>query len=540
MKVGNKLSLGFLVILILMIAMGTMGYVLLKEVNKSTDKVLLLSHKSKATAKVVFGLREVLIINDFITGGNIKMYDYYKPEVVLIEEEIKRLKGLNLTDQENSIVKKIEETFSILNKKTLEIVKLKDPIQDPIAVKLVEEIDKAALILVNNVEGLSDLIEEHMNMAVSYADKAERVGILVIATISIFAVVIGFIIKTILARIITTPIQRLTFVSNIIAEGDLTQRVEEKSHDEIGGLAASFNKMIDRLSRSRKEIQQKNEELTEVNEKLCSHEEELMVRNDELYETMQELQKANKAIQELNVTLEKRVQERTQELVDTNAELTVEKERAEKALQDLKMAQAQLMQSAKMAAVGQLAGGIAHEINNPLGVILGFSQVIMKRIKEDDPLYKPLKSIERESMRCRKLVINLLTFSRTANQERITTNINNMIEEVLEIVGFQTKVKGIEIINNFDQDIPTISADKNQLQQVVMNLCTNAIDSMNNGRPGRLEIRTCKEGEEGYQGVKIEIKDNGSGISEEVKERIFEPFFTTKTNSQKSNLPTKL
>lgn len=599
MKVGTKLFLRFLLVLILIVAMGTMGYVLLKEIRKSTDMILLLSHKSKVTAKLLFKLRETLLINDFITSGNTELYDYYKLEAVLIEKEIKRLKRLNLNDQENKIVSRIEETLSILNKKTLEIVRLKD--QGPRAVKLAEETEKAVLILVDNVEGLSDFIEEQMNKAVSLADKAERAGMLAVLIIAGF--IIGFIIRReiqqknediarvneklqsqthrlqtankeislLIQRAIEDPSVRYenkdlkkcwvekeckkedcpsynsdslrcwqvsgTFCGGEI-QGSFAQKISDctkcevyqaATTDEISAIGEQFNNLMNLL-------QHRSVECELTNKKLGSHEEELMTRNEELHKTMQELQKANKAIKELNMTLEKRVQERTQELVDMNAELIAEKERAEKALQDLKMAQVRLMQSAKMAAVGQLAGGIAHEINNPMGVILGFSQVIVKRVKEDDPLYKPIKSIERESMRCRKLVMNLLTFSRTGNQNMDKTDINTMIGEVLEIVGYQTKLRGIEIINSFGQDMPDILADKNQLQQVIMNLCTNAIDSIKNGRPGRLEIRTAKEEEDGYCGAKIEIEDNGSGISEEVRERMFEPFFTTKEVGQGTGL----
>ncbi len=258
--------------------------------------------------------------------------------------------------------------------------------------------------------------------------------------------------------------------------------------------------------------------------------EEARTQASELFENMErELIEKSIALEEANAGLEEKVSDRTKRLIAVNKELS-------NANRELKQAQVQLLQREKMVAMGQLAGGIAHEINNPLGVILGFSQVIMKRVKEDDPLYKPIKSIERESMRCRKLVMNLLTFSRTGSQERDKTDINTMLEEVLEIVGYQAKLRGIEIINSFGQDIPDILADKNQLQQVIMNLCTNAIDSMKNGRPGKMEIRTAKEEEDGYCGAKIEIEDNGSGISEEVRERMFEPFFTTKEVGQGTGL----
>ena len=226
------------------------------------------------------------------------------------------------------------------------------------------------------------------------------------------------------------------------------------------------------------------------------------------------------ALKEANARLEEKVSDRTKRLIAVNKELS-------KANRELKQAQAQLLQREKMVAMGQLAGGIAHEINNPLGVILGFSQLIMQRIKEDDPIYQPLRSLEKEAMRCKKLASNMLSFSISSKDERDKTDINIMIEETLELVRHQARLEKLEIVKILGQDIPDILADKNQLQQVIINLCTNAIDSMK-GKKGRLEIRTCKEKEDGYCGVKMEIEDNGTGMTEEAKKRIFEPFFTTK------------
>ncbi|HEX3043520.1 MAG TPA: ATP-binding protein [Bacillota bacterium] len=188
----------------------------------------------------------------------------------------------------------------------------------------------------------------------------------------------------------------------------------------------------------------------------------------------------------------------------------------------LKTIQAQLIQSEKMAAVGQLAGGMAHEINNPLGVILGFAQSITKRIPEADPLYRPLKSIEREAVRCKKLVGDLLTFSRAGKTQAEIIDINATIDETLSLIEAQTKVKDIEIIKDYTTAMPQITANKNQMQQVIMNLCNNAIDAMPNG--GCLTI--CTRNNETQ--IQITISDTGHGMTEDVKNHLFEPFFTTK------------
>jgi len=132
-------------------------------------------------------------------------------------------------------------------------------------------------------------------------------------------------------------------------------------------------------------------------------------------------------LHDLNKALKKELSERKQ--------LEAEKEKLYK----------QLIQSEKMAATGQLAGGIAHELNNPLGVILGFAQSIVKMINEDNPLYMPLKSIERETIRCKKLVGDLLTFSQASKTEKEIFSINELIEQTLSLVESQAKVKNVQI-----------------------------------------------------------------------------------------------
>lgn len=157
-----------------------------------------------------------------------------------------------------------------------------------------------------------------------------------------------------------------------------------------------------------------------------------------------------------------------------------------------------------------------------MGVILGFAQSIIKRIKEEEPLYKPLKTIEREAIRCRNLVIDLLTFSRKGITQFEFIEINETIDETLSFIEAQAKVKNVEVIKAYGADLPYFMANKNQIQQVIVNLCSNAVDAMPDG--GSITIITKKVGEQ----IAIEISDTGSGMTEEVMKHIFEPFFTTK------------
>ncbi|HBB67695.1 MAG: hypothetical protein A2X28_09695 [Elusimicrobia bacterium GWA2_56_46] len=188
--------------------------------------------------------------------------------------------------------------------------------------------------------------------------------------------------------------------------------------------------------------------------------------------------------------------------------------------------QAQLMQAGKMSAVGQLASGVAHEINNPLGVILGFSQSVLKKFKENESLAVPLQSIVREALRCKDLVQNLLVFSRAQkNNQGAMIDLNAALASALSLIQASTKTCNVELVREFRDDLPKIYADMFQLQQVLINLANNAVEAMPKG--GTLSVRTAfSDKRPGY--VAIEVRDTGAGIPKELQAKIFEPFFTTK------------
>jgi signal transduction histidine kinase/CheY-like chemotaxis protein len=190
--------------------------------------------------------------------------------------------------------------------------------------------------------------------------------------------------------------------------------------------------------------------------------------------------------------------------------------------QELRAAQEQLLQSEKLASIGQLAAGVAHEINNPMGVILGFAQGILKTLPEDDSLKKPLTTIEKESLRCKRIVQNLLDFARHSEPTPHLTNINELIDASCDLVQHQISLQNVKLVKGYDPALPSIMADTNQLQQVFINIMLNSYQAMPDG--GTLHITTRTVGSE----LQVIFTDTGTGIPRENVQHIFDPFFTTK------------
>lgn len=179
----------------------------------------------------------------------------------------------------------------------------------------------------------------------------------------------------------------------------------------------------------------------------------------------------------------------------------------------------------KMASLGVLSSEVAHEINNPLGVILGYAGYLEGKIDESDPKHNCVKEIKQECRRCMKIVKGLLGYARSRQPSRSIVNINEMLDQVIEIIQGYKELQGVVVHKNFDPNLSTALVDEDQIRQVSINLILNAGGAMPEG--GTLTITTAMKDE---HHVKIEFKDSGMGISPENLEKIYNPFFSTKSN----------
>lgn len=191
----------------------------------------------------------------------------------------------------------------------------------------------------------------------------------------------------------------------------------------------------------------------------------------------------------------------------------------------------QLLQSEKMAIMGQLAAGVAHEINNPINGIITYIRLLLKKLDENkvDPKTwkKNLALVERETKRIGRLVKNLLNFSRKTEPEFRPVSLKHLIEESLPLLHDQFLIKNVNLTKKYANTIPDILGDPNQLQQVILNLILNAVQAVEN--EGRVSITLAAEGK---SFVQLDIWDNGVGIPKEDLDKLFDPFFTTKTGKQ--------
>ena len=203
---------------------------------------------------------------------------------------------------------------------------------------------------------------------------------------------------------------------------------------------------------------------------------------------------------------------------------------------------ARLFQSEKLSAVGQLVSSVAHELNNPLTVIMGYAQFLMERQDLSDSARADVLDIYQHAQRAARVVNNLLTFARNHPTERVPTYLNDVIERTLALRAYELRVSDIEVLTDMQRDLPQIVVDPHRLQQVILNLIINAEQALREcdkqDQPGRLIIRTRlvralahpdQGAEDGsLQMIRIEVEDNGPGIPQEILDRIFDPVFTTK------------
>lgn len=203
-----------------------------------------------------------------------------------------------------------------------------------------------------------------------------------------------------------------------------------------------------------------------------------------------------------------------------------------KDIEQRRLMEQQIAQADKLASLGQLSAGVAHEINNPMGIILGYTQLLLREEAPGSEKHGDLKIIEKHVKNCKAIVEDLLSFARTTKTEEKTHKINDIIDEVLTFVQQHAEVSRLEIIRSYDEQIPALLLDEKKIKQVFINLIMNAEHAV--GDTGIIEILTRYD--KPSQSIRVQVRDSGYGISKNDLKRIFDPFFTTKPTGEGTGL----
>jgi len=213
-----------------------------------------------------------------------------------------------------------------------------------------------------------------------------------------------------------------------------------------------------------------------------------------------------------------------------HAELNIAHQELSAYVRKLEESQEQLIRAEKLTSLGQLAASIAHEINNPLAGVLVYTQLLSKKVAGDafkkEEALSYLSKMETEISRCSRIIRNLLDFARQTEPMLRLVDVNQVIEQVLAMVGHQAQLQNVEVVKEFSLSLPKVMADFDQLQQIFTNLALNAIQAMPEG--GRLTVRSSAVDSE----VRVDVQDTGCGISKENMGKLFTPFFTTKVKGK--------
>jgi PAS domain S-box-containing protein len=585
MRIGSKLFLGFIPLAILTAMVAEVLYVNSQRISDSTQRV-------KEAYRNYSNLMEMRRQEKNFSFYREKFYlDRIQEASSRAAESLSRLKELG---EEDGSIFPFTRAQAVL-RDYQRIVHLLRATQDR------PEVEKQ----VAELEALGHQLEKMAEQAVGYSWLPIQVATRKAQTYSwIFAVqagLIGVVLAFYFSQLLVKPIRQLLRVTKKVAEGDFSQVVPMKSKDEIGELAESFNRMVISLEQGRTQLQQSAQELRgtkETLENIVQSSVDAIVATDpkgritfanrsmeeliqgkagekgkliglpmtrlysgglaEARKIMSILRQHGRLINyETTMISENRVipiltsasllKDERAAVIGT---LGVIKDLTEKKNleEDLRKAQADLVQTEKLAAIGRLASGVAHEMNDPLTSILTFGNLLREDTPEGEPSREGLDIIVKEATRAKRIVSDLLSFSREAKPSLEWVDLNDVMNISLLLLEKQGVMEGVEVQRDLAGELPLVRADAGQMHQVFTNLLLNAAQAMNlnaaegTAEPGHrekslfLHTRFCENPDESLSVpsfpagpfIRVVIRDTGSGIAPENLDKVFDPFFSTK------------
>jgi signal transduction histidine kinase len=463
-SIAAKLMLGFLVLLLpAALILGGFSYYSIRKligINKQLEEI---TTSLDATRELNIAVANLVIpVNEYTINGDINARDHFDRLLNSVDTKLNTCANSSChfaSNEPREMANSILLGVSNIKEVAQGLFGLDDLSRNSHGSNAVKEINDILYFLSARLNFMSRALIERVQLLKTQSYEEGRKTLRYLFVFSLSVMAMSVSVAYIISRKIANPIRSLLQGTKHIIKGNLDCHVNVAQRDEVGELAESFNSMIDEIKGYRERV--------------------------ELYRQ----------------GLEVKVKERTEELMRKDENLR---------------------QSEKLASIGLLASGVAHELNNPLTSILMSVGLLIEDVKVSSDLYNELEKINEDTNRCIQIINELLDFSRHSIPEKTPCNINSLLGESLNMLRHSVDLEKIVVNDDFSSNLPPVYCDPDQIQRVFMNTITNAVQAMHGD--GILTLKTYLNG----NFVNICVRDNGPGIPQRMRQKVFDPFFTTK------------
>ncbi|MGB7292268.1 MAG: ATP-binding protein [Thermodesulfobacteriota bacterium] len=462
--IATKLMLGFLVVLIpAALILGGFSYYSIRKligINKQLEGI---ASSLEATRELNIAVANLVMpVSEYTINGDIHARDRFGRLLNRVDTKLNTCanSACHFASKEpREMANSIILGVSNVKEVAQGLFGLDNPLRNSHGSNAVNEINNILYFLGTRLDLMSQALIERVHLLETQSHEEGSKALGYLFAFTLAVIAMSTSIGYIISRRISGPIRSLLQGTKHVIEGNLDCHVTVRERDEVGELAYSFNSMIDEIKRYREQLENYSR------------------------------------------TLEEKVKQRTEELIRKDEDLR---------------------QSEKLASIGLLAGGVAHELNNPLTSILMSVGLLMEDVEVKSDFYVELEKINEDTNRCIRIINELLDFSRHNIPDKTPCDINSLLGESLNMLRHSLNFERMVVSDDFSSNLPLVSCDPGQIQRVFMNIIANAVQAVQ-GR-GVLTLRTSLNG----TFIIVSIRDNGPGIPLGLKKKVFDPFFTTK------------
>jgi signal transduction histidine kinase len=462
--IAAKLMLGFLVVLIpAALILGGFSYYSIRKLIRINNQLEEINSSLEATRGLNIAVANLVMpVSEYTINGDIHARDSFDRLLNTVDMKLNTCANSSChvaSKKPREMANSILLGVSNVKKVAQGFFGLEDPSRNSHGSNVVKEINNILYLLSARLNFMSQALIERVQLLQTQSHEEGRKALRYLFVFTLLVMAMSISVAYIISRKIANPIRSLLQGTKHVIKGNLDCHVSVAQRDEVGALAQSFNSMIDEIKRHREQVENYSQ------------------------------------------TLEEKVKERTEELMRKDEDLR---------------------QSEKLASIGLLASGVAHELNNPLTSILMSVGLLMEDVKVSSGIYNELEKINGDTNRCIRIINELLDFSRHNIPDKIPSNISSLLGKSLNMLRHTLNLEKIVVNDDFSNNLPPVYCDPDQIQRVFMNTIANAVQAMQGD--GILILKTFLNG----SFVNISVRDNGPGIPQSMIQKVFDPFFTTK------------